>query len=132
LPQDQHTFRIQDTFKTLEEFVAGGQRFDVVLLDPPSFARDRKSRHAAVRAYTRLNRLALRCVRRGGLLASASCTSQVSSVEFHQALAEAASKAGKRLSIIHDAGQAVDHPVPPFFPEARYLKFVIARVLDTA
>ena len=130
LPREQHTFLIQDAFETLERFAAQGRRFDTVLLDPPSFARDRKSRHAAVRSYIRLNQLALRCVKRGGLLASASCTSQVSSLDFHHVLAEAAHRVGKRLLVLHDAGQAVDHPVPPFFPEARYLKFVMARVLD--
>jgi 23S rRNA (cytosine1962-C5)-methyltransferase len=77
----------------------------------------------------RLNRLALRCVKRGGLLASASCTSQVSPRAFRRALAEAARQADRRLLILHEAGQAVDHPVPPHFPEARYLKFVMSRVL---
>ena len=124
-----HTFLVQDCFDLLEQFSAEGRRFDVVILDPPSFARDRPSRHAAERAYVRLNRLALGLVRPGGLLASSSCTSQVSPQAFHQVLAEAARQAGRRLLIMHDAGQAVDHPVPAHFPEARYLKFVVSRVL---
>jgi 23S rRNA (cytosine1962-C5)-methyltransferase len=77
----------------------------------------------------RLNRLALRCVQPGGLLASSSCTSQVSPDAFHAALAEAARQAGSRLSVLHEAGQPADHPVPVAFPEARYLKFVVGRVL---
>lgn len=124
----RHTFIVQDCFELLEQFAAEGRRFDVVILDPPSFARDRQSRHAAEQAYVRLNRLALGCVQSGGLLASASCTSQVSSQAFRQALSEAARRANKRLLILHDAGQAVDHPVPAHFPEARYLKFVVSRV----
>jgi 23S rRNA (cytosine1962-C5)-methyltransferase len=124
----QHTFLVQDCFELLERYAAEGRRFDVVILDPPSFARDRQSRHAAERAYVRLNRLALDCVRPGGLLASASCTSQVSPDAFRQALAEAARRAGRRLLTLHDAGQAVDHPVPAHFPEARYLKFIVSRV----
>ncbi len=120
---------VQDCFALLDRFAAEKRQFDVVILDPPSFARDRQSRHAAERAYVRLNRQALRCVREGGLLASASCTSQVSPSAFHQALAEAARQAGRRLQIVHDAGQAVDHPVPAHFPEARYLKFMLCRVL---
>jgi len=124
-----HTFRVGDCFELLEQFAAEGRRFDVVTLDPPSFARNRKSRRAAERAYVRLNALALRCVEPGGLLASASCTSQVSPATFHEALAEAARRAGRRLLILHDQGQAVDHPVPAHFPEARYLKFVVSRVL---
>jgi len=125
----QHSFLTEDCFQLLDRLGGERRRFGVVILDPPSFARDRQSRHAAVRAYIRLNRLALGCVEPGGLLASASCTSQVSPVEFHQALAEAARQAGRRLLILHDAGQAVDHPVPAHFPEARYLKFVVSRVL---
>jgi 23S rRNA (cytosine1962-C5)-methyltransferase len=125
----RHTFISGDCFDLLERFGAEGRRFEVVILDPPSFARDRASRHAAERAYVRLNQLALHCVERGGLLASASCTSQVSPQAFREALAKAAQRAGRRLSIVHDAGQAVDHPVAVHFPEARYLKFVVSRVL---
>jgi 23S rRNA (cytosine1962-C5)-methyltransferase len=124
----KHTFLVQDCFELLAQYAAEGRQFDVVILDPPSFARDRQGRHAAERAYVRLNRLALGCVRPGGLLVSASCTSQVSPEAFRQALAEAARRAGRRLLILHDAGQAVDHPVPAHFPEARYLKFTISRV----
>jgi 23S rRNA (cytosine1962-C5)-methyltransferase len=125
----QHTFLVQDCFDLLEELAGSDRRFDIVILDPPSFARDRRSRRAAERAYVRLNQLAMRCVAPGGLLASASCTSQVSPPSFRQALAEAAHRAGRRMLILHDAGQAVDHPVPAHFPEARYLKFVVGRVL---
>ena len=124
-----HEFVTQDCFALLEDYTGSGRCFDVVILDPPSFARDRKSRRSAERAYTRLNRLALGCIRPGGLLASASCTSQVSPEAFRVALAEAARRADRRLITIHEAGQAVDHPVPAHFPEARYLKFVVSRVL---
>jgi len=126
---DQNRLLVHDCFALLDTFVREKRRFDVVILDPPSFAHDRQSRHAAERAYVRLNRQALRCVKEGGILASASCTGQVSPPAFRQALAEAARQAGRRLQIFHDAGQAVDHPVPAHFPEARYLKFMIGRVL---
>jgi 23S rRNA (cytosine1962-C5)-methyltransferase len=129
LEPSPHEFLTQDCFELLEEFSAVGRRFDIVILDPPSFARDRNSRHTAERAYIRLNRLALDCVRPGGLLASASCTSQVSPQAFREALAEAARRADRRLIALHDAGQPVDHPVPAHFPEARYLKFIVSRVM---
>jgi len=128
----EHRFIVRDGFELLERLAGEGRRFDVVVLDPPSFARDRQSRHAAERAYVRLNELALGCVEPGGLLASASCTSQVSPPAFREALAEAGRRAGKRLQILHEAGQPVDHPVPAHFPEARYLKFLVCRVSSVA
>jgi 23S rRNA (cytosine1962-C5)-methyltransferase len=128
----EHAFIVADGFELLDRLAGEGRRFDVVVLDPPSFARDRQSRHAAERAYVRLNELALGCVEPGGLLASASCTSQVSPQAFREALAEAGRRAGKRLLILHQAGQPVDHPVPAHFPEARYLKFLVSRVSSVA
>lgn len=124
-----HAFLVQDCFQLLDQYAAAGRRFDVVILDPPSLARDRSSRRAAERAYVRLNRRAIDCVEPGGLLASASCTAQVAPAAFRQALAEAARRAGRRLLILHEAGQPVDHPVAAHFPEGRYLKFVLGRVL---
>jgi 23S rRNA (cytosine1962-C5)-methyltransferase len=128
----RHDFATADCFELLGRYADEGRRFDLVILDPPSFAKSRQSRYAAIRAYTRLNALALRCVASGGLLASASCTSQVGPEEFKQVLGAAAASAGRRLQIIHEAGQPLDHPVPAHFPEGRYLKFVVGRVHEVA
>lgn len=125
-----HTFISADVFKLLDDYVRGKRRFDVIVLDPPSLARDKASRFAAMRAYRKLNSSAIRCALPGGLLASASCTSQVSPADFKVILGEAATEAGRRLQIFHEAGHAADHPVPANFPEGRYLKFVVGRVLD--
>jgi 23S rRNA (cytosine1962-C5)-methyltransferase len=125
----EQTFLVADCFRLLEQYAGKGRRFDVVVLDPPSMARSRDGRRAAERAYLRLNRWAMQCVRPGGLLASASCTSQVSPESFRHILGEAAGRAGRRLLIFHEAGQPADHPVPAHFPEARYLKFILGRVL---
>ncbi len=127
---DAHLFVIADCFDLLEQYAAEGQRFDLVILDPPSLARSKKNLHAALRAYARLNQAALRCLPTGGLLATASCTSQVSAEAFREVLADAARQAGRRLLVIHEAGHALDHPVLAHFPEGRYLKFVLARVGD--
>jgi 23S rRNA (cytosine1962-C5)-methyltransferase len=129
---EAHPFVIGDCFDLLDQYAAEGQRFDLVILDPPSLARSRKSLHAALRAYVRLNQAALRCLPAGGLLAAASCTSQVSADAFRGVLADAAHQAGRRLLVIHEAGHALDHPVPAQFPEGRYLKFVLAKVGDVA
>ena len=115
-----------DCFAWLE---TNQERFDVVVLDPPSLARNKKSRSAALRAYRKLNSAAMQHVVEGGLLATASCTAQVSADDFRNMLSEAALAVNKRLQIIHEAAQAHDYPVPAHFPEGRYLKFVLARVL---
>lgn len=129
LDGSRHSFVTEDCFTMLERYHRMGQRFQLIILDPPSFARQKSSMHAALRAYTRLNALAMGCIEPGGLLISASCTSQVSPEQFRGMLADAASQSEMRLQIIHEAGQPVDHPVPVGFPEGRYLKFVVARAL---
>jgi 23S rRNA (cytosine1962-C5)-methyltransferase len=128
LDPDRHTFVTQDCFEVLHKYAETGRSFDVVILDPPSFAKSKQNRHAAQRAYIKLNALALRCVAPGGLLVSGSCTSQVSPEAFKEAIAAAGAVAGRRVQIIHEAGQPIDHPVPAHFPEGRYLKFVVGRV----
>jgi 23S rRNA (cytosine1962-C5)-methyltransferase len=130
LNPDAHTFLSKDVFTLLSDYAERKEQFEVVVLDPPSLARNKKSRFAALRAYEKLNAQALRCVTSGGLLATASCTSQVSTEDFHRVLGEAAVRAGVRMQILHEAGHAPDHPVPAGFPEGRYLKFVVARVLS--
>ncbi len=128
LDDGRHRFETADCFELLEQYAATGQRFDLVILDPPAFARRKESRYAAQRAYTRLNALGMQCVNPGGLLATASCTAQVGPEAFREALAAAGALADRRLRIIHEAGQPLDHPVPAHFPEGRYLKFVVGRV----
>jgi 23S rRNA (cytosine1962-C5)-methyltransferase len=132
LDRSRHTFVTEDCFALLDAYAKGSRRFQMLILDPPSFARQKSNLHAAVRAYTRINSLAMRCLEPGGLLVSASCTSQVGPEQFRGILAEAAAQSQVRLQIIHEAGQPADHPVPAGFPEGRYLKFVVARVLAQA
>ena len=126
---DAHAFEVADVFESLARYHAEGRQFDLVILDPPSFARSRQNLHAALRAYTRLNTLGMRVVRPGGLLATASCTAQVSHDAFQAAMAEAGAAAHRRFLILHDAGQPLDHPVPAPFPEGRYLKFLLGQVM---
>ncbi len=125
---DQHEFLSEDCFELMARFGKEKRRFDLIILDPPSFAHSKKNVYSALRGYTRLNQLALNLLEPGGLLASASCTSYVSPEMFRDMLATAAANAGKRLQIIHDAGQPLDHPVPAHFLEGRYLKFMLGRV----
>ncbi len=128
LDLDQHEFISGDCFELLAEWGKQGRRFDLVILDPPSFAHSKKQVYSALRGYHRVNQLALALLEPGSLLASASCTSYVSPDMFKEMLAGAAASAGKRLQILHEAGQPLDHPVPAHFMEGRYLKFTLSRV----
>lgn len=117
-----------DAFESLKSLHADGEHFDVVVLDPPAFARRRKDVKGAVEAYTRLNRHAMQVLRSGGILASASCSSHLDARQFQDALRAAARTAGCDMQILERGHQAPDHPVHPALPESDYLKFVIARV----
>jgi 23S rRNA (cytosine1962-C5)-methyltransferase len=125
----RHELVAADVFAYLEEAAQRGRQFDLVISDPPSFAKRRDHLRQAQRAYVKLTASGLRVVKPGGLYAAASCTSQVGPAAFREALAEGARKAQSRLQIIHDAGQPCDHPVMAHHPEGRYLKFLLARVL---
>jgi len=89
----QHEFVVADCFDVLERYHGEGRRFDLIVVDPPSFARSKAQLAPALAAYRRLNSLALKCLTPNGLLASSSCTSQVGPAAFRQMLAEAAAAA---------------------------------------
>jgi 23S rRNA (cytosine1962-C5)-methyltransferase len=129
LDRAKHGSLVGDVFEYLPRAVKAAERYDLVIVDPPSLANNAEQRRRAQRAYLRLNRDALRLVEPGGLLATASCTAQVSPEAFRQVVAEAARAAGVRAQVVAERGHAVDHPVPLSFPEGRYLKFMLLRVL---
>ena len=123
----RHEFLSEDCFELLTRYGRAGRKFDLIILDPPTFAKANKQVHAALRGYARLNQLALKCLADDGFLATASCTSYVSPEMFREMLAGAGQAVAKRLQILHDAGQPFDHPVPAHFLEGRYLKFMLCR-----
>jgi 23S rRNA (cytosine1962-C5)-methyltransferase len=116
----------EDVFRWLEHAPAGG--FDLVVCDPPKFARAKKDLPAALKGYRRLNALAMQACAPGGILCTSSCSQLVELPEFERALAGAAKDAHRRLQVINVAFQGPDHVVPAAFPEGRYLKFVACRV----
>lgn len=120
-----HGFVAADAFEDLARRDQAGERFDLVVVDPPSFAPNQKSLRAAQTAYAKLNAQALRIVRPGGLFASASCSSHVSTDMFLQTLREASRSARRPLRLLEVRGEPPDHPTPLHFPEGRYLKFVL-------
>ena len=83
---------------------------------------------AAQKGYQRLNALAMNTVRPGGLLATCSCSQLVDEETFERTIAAAAADAGRRVTVLHRGSQGPDHPVPPAFPEGRYLKFLLLAV----
>jgi len=102
-----------------------GERFDLVLLDPPAFAKSRGDLTEARRGYKEVNLRALRLLAPGGVLVSSSCSYNLGEPEFVDLIAEAAADAGVEATLIERRGQAADHPVRLGFPESRYLKCVI-------
>jgi 23S rRNA (cytosine1962-C5)-methyltransferase len=120
-----------DAFDVLEELVREGARFDLVIIDPPAFAKRKKDLPKALAAYKRLNQLAIQAVADDGILVSCSCSFHVSAEDLQEAIAKAARGAGKHLQIIQMGGQAPDHPVHPAIPETRYLKAYFCRVSDS-
>ena len=120
-----------DAFESLEELAAQGARFDVVIVDPPAFAKRKKDLPKALAAYKRLNQLAIQVIANEGILVSCSCSYHVSAEELQDAIAKAARGADKRLQILEMGGQAPDHPVHPAIPETRYLKAYFCRISDS-
>jgi 23S rRNA (cytosine1962-C5)-methyltransferase len=119
-----------DAFDVLEEMGKSGARFDLVVLDPPAFAKRKKEQPKALAAYKRLNQLAMRVLADDGILVSCSCSHHVSPEELQDAIAKAARGAEKHLQILEVGGQSPDHPVHPAIPETRYLKAYFCRVND--
>ena len=119
-----------DAFDALEDLKAKRARFDIVIIDPPAFAKRKKDLPKALAAYKRLNQLAMQVLAGDGILVSCSCSYHVSAEELQDAIAKAAKSADKHLQILEMGGQAPDHPVHPAIPETRYLKAYFCRVND--
>jgi 23S rRNA (cytosine1962-C5)-methyltransferase len=117
-----------DAFDVLEALAKQGERFDMVVIDPPAFAKRRKDLPKALAAYKRLNQLALQVIADDGILVSCTCSFHVSWEDLRDVIAKAARSADKHLQILEAGGQAPDHPVHPAIPETRYLKAYFCRV----
>ena len=122
-------FLEQDVFAFLQERAAERNRFGVIILDPPSFARSKKDVPAARKAYRRINELACGLLEPGGILASACCSFQIFEDVFLKLIQEAALRAGRRLRLLEWRHQSPDHPMLPGMPETHYLKMGIFQVV---
>jgi 23S rRNA (cytosine1962-C5)-methyltransferase len=118
LPEAAHDLHVSDAFAFLEDAAARGRRWDLVIVDPPSFAPSERAKPAALRAYVRLANAGLAVVEPMGRFALASCSSHVTEADL------LASLTTPDLRLRTAVGAASDHPVLPAFPEGRYLKFL--------
>jgi len=123
------TFREANTFDLLKEYDEVGRRFDMVVLDPPAFAKNRDSIPAAERGYKEINLRAMKILKPGGYLVTCSCSYHISEATFLQLLAEAANDARKVIAVAERRTQSQDHPILLTMPETHYLKCLILRVL---
>jgi len=121
----KHEIIAGDAFDILQNFGEAKQKFDLVIIDPPSFAKNQSEVEKALAAYQRLTRLGLAVMNSAGILVQASCSSRVEPELFFGAIHQAASQVGRQLTEIERTGHALDHPVG--FPEGKYLKCLFAR-----
>jgi 23S rRNA (cytosine1962-C5)-methyltransferase len=127
IPLQGHGFEATDAFDLLADAATRPGEFDLIVLDPPSFAPSRKALPKALKAYERLNEFALRALPPGGWLVTASCSSHVGEKELMEVVATAAHKARRALTMTGVFGAGADHPRRPGFPEGHYLKLLILR-----
>ncbi len=123
------SFVRDDCFDALRAFADRGEKFDAVILDPPRFAGSRKQVDQALRAYRRLNTMALDLIPSGGMLVTCSCSGRVSRAEFVAMLTDAGRKKRRDIVLLENRGAPADHPTSATCPESEYLKCVIAQVM---
>lgn len=128
LPEDRAQWLEGDAFKMLRKFRDEGRKFDLIILDPPKFAPTAAHAEKASRGYKDINLMGFKLLRKGGLLATFSCSGGIDDALFQKIVAGAALDAGVDASIVEWLHQGPDHPVALAFPESAYLKGLICRV----
>ena len=121
----RHKAFCEDAFKFLEQ---AGDQYDLVILDPPAFAKHRGALHNALKGYTRLNMKALQKIQPGGILFTFSCSQVVTKDNFRNAVFTAAAQARRKVRILHQLHQPADHPINIYHPEGEYLKGLVLYV----
>lgn len=125
-----HAFAQGDAFDLLANYKRQGRKFDLVVCDPPAFAKSQKAVEGALAGYASLNRAALSVLAPGGLLVTCSCSARVSPEQFGEAVKEAAFKLRVELALVAETRQPYDHPISLQFKEGRYLKAMVLRRLS--
>lgn len=124
---DQHASYTSDVMDWLKEN-AEPESYDIVVVDPPAFAKNKHRRHKAVQAYKRLNARAIVAIKPGGLLFTFSCSRVVDRQLFYDTIVAAGLESGRAARVLHRLGQGPDHPVNLFHPEGEYLKGLVLRI----
>ena len=132
-PNDhRHEAFCEDAFKFLEGIGSqnspSGSSYDLIILDPPAFAKHRGALHNALKGYTRLNQKAFEKIERGGILFTFSCSQVVTKDHFRNAVFTAAALAKRKVRILHQLHQPADHPINIYHPEGEYLKGLVLYV----
>ncbi|MDX8389862.1 MAG: class I SAM-dependent rRNA methyltransferase [Mariprofundaceae bacterium] len=117
-----------DVMHVLADMQAGGEKFDVVICDPPAFVKGRKQMKSGLAGYEKLNTMASRLVSPGGILCSASCSGLVTFDEFRKVMGRSLRAGGHRAHTLYEGSAGVDHPSLPAMAETRYLKFMALHV----
>ena len=128
--EDRVTFQCADVFELLPELEAKGEKFDVVILDPPAFTKSRSSIKNAVKGYREINLRAMKLIKDGGFLATCSCSHFMDYELFTKTIGQAARNVHKRLRQVEYRTQAPDHPILWSADDSYYLKFYIFQVVD--
>ena len=121
----RHTAICEDAFKYLEQM---DDKYDLIILDPPAFAKHRGALHNALKGYTRLNNKAFEKIAKGGILFTFSCSQVVTKDHFRNAVFTAAAQAHRKVRILHQLHQPADHPINIYHPEGEYLKGLVLYV----
>jgi 23S rRNA (cytosine1962-C5)-methyltransferase len=128
LDPDRYDFHIVDIFQYLEEAVSKEEQFDVVILDPPAFAKSESARAHALKAYRRLNLLGMQVLKPGGVLLTCSCSGAVKMDDLLGAVSSGAQRLQRSVQLLESYTHGLDHPIQLAMPETSYLKAVFCRV----
>ena len=121
----RHEAFAEDAFKFLEQ---AGSNYDLIILDPPAFAKHKDALRNALKGYTRLNSIAFQKIRKGGIVFTFSCSQAVNKDQFRLAVFTAAAQSGRHVRILHQIHQPADHPINIYHPEGEYLKGLVLQV----
>lgn len=121
----RHKAFVEDAFKFLEQ---AGSNYDLIVLDPPAFAKHKDALRHALKGYTRLNAIAFKKIKPGGIIFTFSCSQAVNKDQFRLAVFTAAAQSGRHVRILHQLHQPADHPINIYHPEGEYLKGLVLQV----